>query len=443
MPDPLVQKYLDTIATQNVGSAKAVGYFIKDFETYAKDQLKMRVTELVKKLKDGTATDDPKEEQVYHIMKAYANWLVKNRFEDNGGSNNARTIKLKVSWARNFLEVNFIPISNAIFKQQVKYPKPEEPELSPAAKKTIQSIIIACEDIRLQTYAMWEASMGWRAKESFSIQNQHLEGLDLKTLKFTTNPTFVNVRGKHSKTKAGKRRQLTSEMRSQIEKWLAFKYRPRTINRQVLKNGKLVWNKKQVIPVPKPEDYVFAPYHEELVATLRALYKEAADRFRDLIDRLEIGYEEGGKRRKITLHTLRRYVFTACTKAVNEQYAKYHIGRKVHEYTKKTEEEIAEDFAGVEHLITFMDTSAIEEKQRSLVKELEVSQSRIRTLSEQLDILKTEKNSDVEVLKKQIAEMQKQRDKDMELFWKSERERGNVKTGLEELEEIETKKLQN
>jgi hypothetical protein len=74
-------------------------------------------------------------------------------------------------------------------------------------------------------------------------------------------------------------------------------------------------------------------------------------------------------RRVVTLHTMRRFVYTQCKRIVDEGYGKYHKGRKTHEYDKATPDEIAEDFAGVESYLTFFDTSAVELGQESLERE--------------------------------------------------------------------------
>jgi hypothetical protein len=370
LTDASIAKFLDNLATQNEDSAETVGYFLKDWEVFVTSQLKITPSELIRKIKDGTATTDPKEEQVYRILQAYAAWLKKNRLDT--GNNNARTVKLKIGWSRALLESYFIPISRTLFRQLVKSPKPEEPEISPIDKKTTTTVITALDDIRLQSFALWCGSMGWRATESLSLRNYNFEGLNLQTLKFETNPSFVNTSGKHAKTKKGKRRRLTNEMRGQIERLLAYKYRERTIARKV--NGR--WTKVTIKPVPKADDRMFTPYHSEENPVIKNgetmllnAYTETAQMFRKAVDRLGIGFEEGGKRRKVTLHTLRRFCYTTCTRAVDEQYAKYHCGRKVHEYDKRTDAEISQDFEAVEPFLTFFDTSAVEQRQASLERE--------------------------------------------------------------------------
>ncbi len=389
MTDAYILKFLDSLATQNQGSSDTVGYYLKDFEVFCNTlvQNPNPTAEVIKKLKEGTFSENPKEEQPYEVLSTYASWLKKNKLDT--GDNNARTVKYKLGWARTLLEVNFIPISRTVFRQLVKSPKPEEPEISPVDKKKVTEVITALDDLRLQSYSLWLASMGWRASESLSIQLHNLEDFDIKTLKFQKEAAFVNMSGKTAKTRKGKRRQMTGEMKRQIEKLLAYNYRPRTINRFDKEKGK--WIKLRVNPVPQPEDKVFAPYHSE--AELRTqpkgdimfnLYMSAAKSFRKTIDRLGIGYEENGKRRKVTMHTLRRFAFTTCRRAVDEGYAKYHIGRRVHEYDKAMPEQIAEDFAKVEPFLTFFDTSAIEQKQESIEKQQLQTQSEIAGLKAEI-----------------------------------------------------------
>lgn len=385
MADSLTQVFIDNLATQNEGSAATVRYYLKDFEEFARAQLQTTPSEVINRLKKGTATADPKEEQVYKILQQYAAWLKKIRIDN--GENNAHTARLKMSWARTLMETNFIPISRTVFKQQVKMPKAEEPDISPVSKKTIQQLIIASDDIRMQTYELWLASMGWRATESLTVQNQNFEGLNLKTLKFDDNPSFVNMSGKTAKTKKGKRRQLTSEMRGQIEKYLSHKYRPRTINRY--DRAHKTWSKVKVRPEAKPADYVFLPYHsaEKPPSKMfaRNTYRHMSNRFKELMDRLGIAWEENGKRHKVTLHTLRRFCYTTCKRAVDEGYAKYRIGRKIHEYDKATDEQLTEDFAKVESEITFLDTRAVEEKQKSLEKKyLEMKEDLVKERLERI-----------------------------------------------------------
>lgn len=399
MTDRCVAKYLDIIRNQNKRSAETIEYYLSDLEVFCASVLETTdkanpVCEVINKLKSGTWNESPKEEQPYDVLSRYAKWLVAVKLET--AANNERTINYKISWARALLEVNFIPISRVLFKALVKSPKPNEPDISPIEKKNIVSILTAISDIRLRSYVMYLASAGWRATESLTMTIGNLETFDINTLKFTDAP-FINASGKYAKTKKGKRRQLTNEMARQIEKLLAWNYRTRRIHRKI--NGK--WVNRKVTPTPKITDPLFAPYHLEVSEyykqaqnskiskedSLANLYGAISKKFRQTTDRLGIkweGEDGNGNRRAVTLHTMRRFVYTQCKKVVDESYAKYHTGRKTHEYDKATPDEIAEDFTTVEPYLTFFDTSAVEQRQESLKKEQLKTRADIARLETQL-----------------------------------------------------------
>lgn len=378
--DPKIKAFLDNIALQNSESSTTIKSYLTDFDVFVNSQMQMTVTDLIAKLKSGTATSDPKEEQPYRVLAMYSKFLQPKFLNGEIG---ARTFRLKVGWARTLLEVNFIPISSAAFKQQVKMPKPEDPETSPVDKNILSKIMIGSDDITLSTYEMWLGSMGWRATESLTIQNQHFEGLNMKTLKFEDSPSFINVSGKNAKTKKGKRRRLTGEMKAQLEQYLAHKYRPRVIKRRG-GNGK--WTSTTFAPTPEPTDYVFLTLNQRKVVMSKKFaknaYKKMSERFRDMMDRMGVGMEESGKRHKITLHTFRRFCFTTCTRIVDEQYAKYHIGRRVHEYDKRTPEQINEDFELVEAALTFLDVSKIETINKELRGKLVGEEKMMETMKD-------------------------------------------------------------
>lgn len=72
MVDTTIQKFCDNIAVQNERSAQTVCYFLQDLETFSTGVLQISPTELIKRLKEGTATDEPKEEQPHTILQRYA-----------------------------------------------------------------------------------------------------------------------------------------------------------------------------------------------------------------------------------------------------------------------------------------------------------------------------------------------------------------------------------
>ena len=138
MTDRCIAKYLGIVRNQNKGSAETIEYYLNDFEVFCASVLETidkanPVYKVINKLKSGTWNESPKEEQPYDGLGRYATWLVAERLET--GANNERTVNYKISWARTLLEVNFIPISKALFKALVKSPKSSEPDTSPIERK--------------------------------------------------------------------------------------------------------------------------------------------------------------------------------------------------------------------------------------------------------------------------------------------------------------------
>jgi len=78
------------------------------------------------------------------------------------GANNERTVnELQNPWARTLPEVNFIPMSKALFKALVKSLRAADLDTSPIEKKTtIVSILMAISYIRLRSYVMYLTSAG-------------------------------------------------------------------------------------------------------------------------------------------------------------------------------------------------------------------------------------------------------------------------------------------
>ena len=376
MTDERIHKFVDNLRLQNENTAETVGYFLKDLEAFATAHLKTTVSDLIYKLKHGTWNEQPKEEQPYELAQMYSAWLKKNRLDV--GKNSASTVRLKLDWARTLFEDNYININRRLWRSKVKSEKPAEPEMTPATKKALIEVLMATDNIRLRSLCMYVGSMGWRITDTLTLTLANFN-IDLKTLKFVDVP-YVQKSGKHSKTKASKRRRLTTEMAKQIEKLLAYRYRERTIKRQPKGKGTKVISVTSK-PTPKATDRVFTPFHCEeenykIPQTTNAHlrdeydYHHASSLLRQTVDRLGLGFEEDGKRRKITFHTFRRFCYRTCTNIIHEQYAKYHTGRKVHEYAGKPDEEIEADFTAVEPFLTFMDTSAIEIEQKAILATL-------------------------------------------------------------------------
>lgn len=97
---------------------------------------------------------------------------------------------------------------------------------------------------------MFLACTGMRATEALSIR--------LIDVGFDADPVEVFIRGEYTKTKQDRFLLLTKEVTNLLRSWLEYKYRN---HRSCYKNehGESVY--EYVRPIKKPEDLIFAIYH--------------------------------------------------------------------------------------------------------------------------------------------------------------------------------------
>jgi integrase len=346
MVDALIADYLGNMAGQNARTAITVGYYLKDFEEFAKDKMQSTVSRLVADMKE-------KKLDVYAVLQKYTSELNTKLYAT--GKNTAKTINYKIKYAKRLLEFHDVEITQSKFRIKVKLPKNVDPELTPLDKAIIRTVLNACDDLRLKTFVLWLATSGWRAKESLSLK---LENFD-----FNTNPITVSIHGKYTKTKKSRHTWLTAEMAAQLNEYLNWKYRPRRINAYRRgSNGEYVT--KLVMPERRPSDHVFLIYHDEALKDhprkLEYAYNQLNERFTALIKRLKIGKELDSRRSKVTFHSFRRHVYTTIDGLGHNQFAEFFIAHKTSEYWNKPESEKIATFKKVEPYLTYLDVTQME-----------------------------------------------------------------------------------
>jgi integrase len=292
----------------------------------------------------------------------------------------SRTFVQRVKHVKHFLEANDVTINQTKFKMKIKLPKEIKREKEGMAKDQVREILAACDDIRLKTYVMFLASTGWRASEALSVQLQDID--------FDRIPVRVNLRGENAKTRTDRHTYLTQEMVTQLRSWLDFKYRERTIKQYYDKNtGKIVYKVVHLKPVKRPDDCVFMPYHDELETTVEYAYKNFSRRFGELLDRMNVKFRRDGKRREISLHSFRHFVYTTIDGLGQNQFAEYFIGHANSTYWRKPESEKVATFLKIEPYLTFLDAAALEAKGADQQTRIEQVQTENFALKQQIENL--------------------------------------------------------
>src|SRR5215204_2867442 len=367
----LANDFLEQLSNVNRGSARTVSVHLADFEQFVKTEYQRDLDSLVEELKSGKL-------DLYELFSKFVTYEVREKVQKNFIS--TKTLSQRVKHIKHFLEANDVTINQTKFKMKIKLPKEIKREKEGITKDQVREILAACDDIRLKTYVMFLASTGWRASEALSMQLQDID--------FDRNPVRVNLRGENAKTRTDRHTYLTQETVTQLKSWLDFKYRERTIKQYYDKNtGKIVYKVLHLKPVRRPDDYVFMPYHDELETTVEYAYKNLSRRFGELLDRMNVKFRRDSKRREVSLHSFRHFVYTTIDGLGQNQFAEYFIGHSNSTYWRKPESEKIATFLKIEPYLTFMDVAALEAKGADMETKTEQVMAENLSLKQQVDEL--------------------------------------------------------
>jgi len=193
---------------------------------------------------------------------------------------------------RSYFAYNDIDIIPSKFKRKVKMPKSYHEEEEPLDASDIRKILLACNNRRLKTYLLVLASGGMRAVEGLAIR--------IKDIDLSVNPTKIHIRKEYAKTRVARDIYISNEATLYLKQWLDWKYN----------------NPER--PRPKDEyDLVFTVFRNKNPNTL---YIKVLTEFQKLLEIVGLNErKEGGKqrRRKITLHSFRRFTKSVISEATD------------------------------------------------------------------------------------------------------------------------------
>ena len=140
--------------------------------------------------------------------------------------------------------------------------------------------------------------------------------LRLQDVNFTANPTTIQIKSNKTKTKRGRIIYCSNEATTHIKKLI-----------QMHEKG--------------PEDFIFAIKNApgsrvHLHETITSISKVTTHSQKDQ-------RKENSKRRKITLHSLRRLTFSIINEQTNSEYAHYYLGHSHSVYFTHPEKERREN----------------------------------------------------------------------------------------------------
>ena len=201
----------------------------------------------------------------------------------------------------------------------------------------IRKILLSCNNRRLKAYLLVLASGAMRAVEALAIR--------LKDIDFSTNPTKIHIRKEYAKTKVSRDVYISYEATTYLKQWLDWKYN----------------NNERPRKISSPEDLVYTVHNS---TDPNVIYFRMYLEFRKLLSIVGLDRrKEGGiqKRRKITLHSLRRHAKVVLSNQVSQDYSEWYLGHSKSPYYTLKELQRREIYeTKVMKYLTFLDYTTLE-----------------------------------------------------------------------------------
>jgi len=355
-----IQKFCHSIDKES--SAIEYGGRLNDFDKFLRDKYNVTIDEFVESFKVNPRFD------VYDVLGEYRIDL-RSRVSKN-------TAAGRIITTRYFLEMNDIDIINTKWRLKVKPPRREQPEKTPLSKDDIRKIILGCQSPRLRVYLHFLASTGCRASEALSILWKHV---DLK------NGT-IHLRKEYTKGDRARTVILTKEIVTALQTWVDFRNRTR---RMIVRNkdgGPQKWKSFYAVRLLKPDNLLFSTGRfDEINDNPVDLYQCVRREFIETMDRIGFqGRRDDGKRRRITLHDFRTFVYSTISGLGQSDFGDFFIGHKHSTYWSKPQSEILKLFHKIEPYLTYLDYSELEQKGADTDSKLEQKDKEIQLMRNQI-----------------------------------------------------------
>lgn len=297
---------------------------------------------------------------VYTLLDNFVSYMI------SLGRLSTATITLHVAATRSYLQYYDVDISIAKFKRRVKIPKNHREDEEPIDVTDIRKILLSCQNRRLKPYLLILGSCGCRTLEGLAMR--------CKDIDFSVTPTRIHIRKEWAKTRVGRDVYISDEATRFLKEWLDWKYRKR----------------QKETPVMYPDDLVFskAKFGKDETQTKQAnpvrIYQKIVMEFNTLLKTVGMDErKEGMLRRKITLHSIRRFAKTVVSTQVNQDYSEWFLGHAKSSYWTMKEPQKREIYATkCMKYLTFLDYSDLEATGKSVEAKLDAKDKEIAFLQE-------------------------------------------------------------
>ena len=253
-----------------------------------------------------------KKTSVYKFLDEFMAFLMRKKELSQASRNQYMT---GVKSYLQFHDVDIIPYK---FKLRVAVPKIPREDEQPIDQNDIRTILLQCQNRRLKVFLMILASSGVRAIEACALR--------FCDVYFDENPTRIHIRAEYTKTKIPRDVYISDEASQYLKEWV--EHRVGITSNVTSKFNKL--SSELVFQVFKTDNRKVDP---------KTIYNKIIQQFQTLLDEVGLGQRKDGMaRRKITLHSFRRFVKTAISDApapAGFEYSEWFLGHRKSPYWSK------------------------------------------------------------------------------------------------------------
>ena len=337
-----------------------------------------------------------KKIDVYKLLDSFVSYLQSET--PNGSDLSPATLRLYFNASRSYFQFHDIDVIPSKVKNRVSLPTLYHSRETPIDSNDIKEMLHHCTVRRLKPILLCLASGGMRIIECLSLR---LCDIDFSDIDFSnpndkSNIATVTIRKQFSKTRSGHITFISNEAARYLHQWISWKYRDRHLENKNLTNR-----------IRTDNDLVFTNVTYKGQYPL-GLYTKVCFEFQKTLELsgLSARKEEGAghKRRKITLHSFRRFCKTAISNQAGSDFSEFILGHKGSVYyTNKTEELKTIYKDKCQKYLTFLDYPTLETTARSLEDKLKIKEKRIAEL-EQRDMYNSQRITQLENLMQGFAD---------------------------------------
>ena len=358
---PKVSTFLESVARNSEETKLAYHTAIVDFQEFLNQKYPAHTPETIlgKLLLNKI--------NIYELLEGFISFETKRKLS-------IRTVRQRLHAMKSFFGYHDIDIIPYKIKRMVRVPKLHREDEEAIDEKDIRKILLASNNRRLKSYILVLASGGPRAKEALAIR--------LTDLDFSVKPTKVHIRKEYAKTRIARDVYISDEATQYLKSWIEWNYR----------EGR---DKEKI-----KDDLVFAVWSKS--ESPRELYPIVRREFAKLLELVGFGErKEGMKRRKITLHSLRRFTKSVVETQASGSYSEWLLGHSgKSEYFTKKENEKREIYATkCMKYLTFLEYATLEATGKNIEAKLHEKDIEMQSMSQK-------HTNEMEEMKKQMLSMQ-------------------------------------